>query len=77
MNVFIWECLDGLTSSYHSEGGLVIVDVNLESALAAAKFHGIPAAENAQKMPRPDRIYPLANDDEMPSVIVFPNAGCC
>jgi len=71
MNVYIWDNIDGLTSNYHSDGGLVIVASTIEAAQVQATAEGLPT------LPNPTRVLKCASKKEDPQVFVFPNAGCC
>lgn len=83
MNVYVWEYIDGLTGSYHSSGGAVVVAVSEEAAWAALVAEATkPAYEGDEpdhKPVRPEKPSAVLVTDAgaVPMVFVFPNAGCC
>jgi hypothetical protein len=70
--VFIWEYLENVTRSYHSEGGLVVLAESLERAIELAQENGVVFSEEELT---PDVI--LSSDSEGEYVHIFPDAGCC
>ena len=74
MKMFIWERIEEATESWHPEAGLVVVAVSLD----AAKFL-IANNENLKpniEIPEPSKVYELVGEHE-PSVLIFPDSGCC
>ena len=74
MKVFIWETIQELTDSYHSDGGLVVIAESVDVALAEAMKLGVVFSKEEEQIP--DKVYELAGDAK-PDVFIFPNAGCC
>lgn len=87
--LFLWDRLDYVTTNWHSEGGLVVVAADEESAkrqIAAAqeklgRSYTLDEGEPTPEMVSAEdwksvRIFELVNDPE-DSLIVFPDAGCC
>ena len=74
MKLFIWKDLDGLTFQWHDGGSLLVVAVSLEAAkLLVANDESIP---DGLELPEPATVYELAGEIA-PSVVVFPDKGCC
>lgn len=70
MKLFVFNCLSGLTNSYHSEGGLIVV----AKSLAGAKKIN-PNIGDA----KPDKVFELDEKHEKDAGYeeIFPDAGCC
>jgi hypothetical protein len=74
MKLFIWKDIEGLTMHWHDGGSLLVVAVSLEAAkFLVANDESIP---DALELPEPATVYELAGD-YLPSVVVFPDQGCC
>lgn len=73
MHLYIWQYVDGVSSSYHSGGGLAVIAKSLEQArdFILDKLPGC----GAQTI-EPDACLELRQDHE-PDLWVFPDAGCC
>lgn len=74
MKVFIFESINQVTSSWHPEGGLVIVAQSKERAkemISASKDISVTESE-WEKVVVIETKY---NEEER--IIVFPDAGCC
>ena len=72
MKVFVWECVDQCSGSYHSDGGVVVFAESEQRAreLANAKEGCAIKPEEA-----PDDVRDVADGGER--VYIMPNAGCC
>lgn len=72
MKVFIWNSLDHVSYSYHSNGGLVVVAQSLERAkeLCAEK-------DAAVSIDQDPSLALDVTEDAVEAVFVFPDAGCC
>lgn len=68
MTIFVWKRLEGVTDSYHHEGGVLVVARDY----ARAK-------ELVGTTVEPDFSWPVADYDAgaEEQKIVFPDAGCC
>lgn len=74
MKVFIWEYVEQLTNSYHSDGGLVVIADNEQDARIIAMEHGVVfKGDEKVKTYKLDNMH-LGMENE---VFIFPNAGCC
>ena len=69
MKLFIWMRINGVTASYHNEGGLAILADTIDSARSMIE------CSDAKKKD-PDIIYEVVGKND-PIVLVFPDAGCC
>lgn len=72
MNVYIWNCVEKCSSSYHSDGGVVVFADNLEEARGLANKQpgcSIRIDEN------PDEVRSCTDGEKR--VFIMPNAGCC
>ena len=74
MKAFIWNRVEGATDNWHSEGGLFVVAPDLEEARALLKSK-VPLKCGAFGE-SPDHVLDLVGE-EIPRVVVFPDAGCC
>lgn len=81
MYVFIWKRLSGLTSNYHSSGGLVVIASDLDAAIKLCRedkeipqdcelFGDDPLVPTA-------RLQLTRSAGFQPKVYVFEDAGCC
>jgi hypothetical protein len=82
MNLYVFERVDHVTENWHHEGGVLVVAVSQEDALrqlneARREAYSYLAKPLDDISPTPDRVYPLAPGDWQPSLLVFPDAGCC
>lgn len=93
MNIYIWQSVDELTTSYHSDGGCVVVAPSLDRArelLTEPYCDGIMhdthsdreqchlVARDKCEALRTEPDYIYPTSDEAEAtVIVFPNTGCC
>lgn len=75
MKCFVWERIDEITDAYHDAGGLLIIAESLDNAkdLWAAERVRVGHAKR-ESLPTPDHEWPV---EAAPTVIVFPDAGCC
>lgn len=71
MKVFVWSDIEECTSSYHSEGGVVVFAKDEARARKLAKEHGC-LIKDAEK---PDAIREVVGGEE--DIYIMPNAGCC
>jgi hypothetical protein len=71
MKVFIWETLDKVSNSWHTDGGLLVVAEDAKEAYALASKDPSIVIDK-----EPDIILELAGE-ATPQVMVFPNTGCC
>lgn len=71
MKVFIWERIDHASSSWHTEGGLVVVAETEQRARELASKKGAFPTEDE----KPDLV--ILTDHDAEAVFVFPDAGCC
>ena len=85
MNVYIWKHTAGVTTNWHSGGGLLIVAASLDRARALwVERNDAPNIADWERLsdpslavkPDPDHSLPTA-PDASELVIVFPDAGCC
>ena len=74
MFVFIFESIDNLTDSYHSDGGLVVIAPDVATARALAEARGVSFTEQEIASVKS---YQLASREEETRVFIFPDAGCC
>ena len=77
MNIYIWELIgQGLTSNYHSGGGVAVVAPTRERAdeLLRESARGDDPLDG--ELDPVDAIYELDGDYEE-KVFIFPDAGCC
>lgn len=75
MKIFIFEEVERVSGRYHSEGGLVIIAKDLQSAIDLAqedKYKKLQSHEIEKVVS-----YDLLDDDVDPRLWVFPNSGCC
>ena len=76
--IFIFSSVDYVTHSYHSSGGVVIIAPTEEAARGltdARKLEGLRIAEDEWEQAD---VYSIIVPEEMkPSLLVFPDAGCC
>lgn len=73
MKMFIWENVDELTGSWHSDGGLVMTAETLEKARDMIKAQ-LPQGCGALSQ-EPDHVIEVPEGTQI--MVVFPNAGCC
>lgn len=71
MKVFIWEQIENATSSYHPEGGVVVIAATVERAKELATARGA----NFMDTELPDLV--VETTCEVERAFIFPNAGCC
>ena len=72
--IYIWECIENVSSRYHPEGGLAVVAEDQDAARAM-----IAATKNIEVTEREwERVIvlPIAGEIEH-RIISFPDAGCC
>lgn len=83
MKIFIFEQVRNLTNEYHKDGGLIIIEEDLESALNLAESYEDPASYRTRLNPiklSPEEIknvitYEVSANE--PKLFIFPNSGCC
>ncbi len=71
MKVFVWESVEEVTNSYHSDGGIVVFAETLERAKALALLEGAKIRDDEE----PDDVREVQGGEE--KVYIMPNAGCC
>lgn len=83
MNVYVWDDLNNMSSSYHSDGGVVVIADNIDAAYALLRTKGegtygcLPVPEDSGIFGKaPTAIYPIIGQSD-PRIFSFPNAGCC
>lgn len=73
MMCYVWEDESKVTTSWHDEGGLLVIAESLFEArgmIAHKCPEGCSALEN-------DPDFTFSTDHTSPVLIVFPNTGCC
>ena len=77
MHIYIWNDVENLTTSYHSDGGLNIIASSLERAREMWKER-YPTLNCDCLSTEPDYELNLHNEESYEEVIIrSPNAGCC
>lgn len=76
MRIFIWERVEHATTSYHPEGGIAVVARSLEEARGRLREGHVPEKCEAFSV-NPDYEYRLDGEGIDPTVILFPDSGCC
>jgi len=84
VKAFVFPRIDTLTSSYHSEGGLLIIaEDRADAERQIAAHNDAPSSwyDKPNLHPTDDEwdsavVYELAGDAE-PRIFLFPDAGCC
>ena len=83
MNIYIWERLTNITSSYHSEAGVVVAAKSETRArkmvLEYSTSHAREDYEDAEilsTVPEPDAVYTVLGKAEE-KLFVFSDSGCC
>lgn len=71
MKVYVWMDIDHVSDRYHPEGSVVVVASSEEEALALVKQKVGPPMLGGEP------VGPIELDLSVPSVWVFPDAGCC
>lgn len=75
---FIWEYVDGLTGNYHDGGGAIVFAPDLDCARSALRAFEDVKDDCEAFTKDPTHVIDVSMPDRaMPSVIVFPDAGCC
>lgn len=90
MNVYIWENTAPVSDSWHNNGGLLVIADSLDEArilagdhigkfLSQRKLEELVTAEwlTAEADHVLESVPQLSFNEEVPKVIVFPDAGCC
>lgn len=72
MKVFIWEDVAQVSHAYHPKGGLVVIASTEEMARQLANEQNGVSLSPEEK----PTVYELFAE-YMPTVFIFPNAGCC
>ena len=72
MNIYIWEYLDKVSNSYHSDGGVVVFADTEEEARKMANYED-GCVITLDKNPS----HTVKCEDVKKQVLIFPNAGCC
>lgn len=79
--IYIFEMSEGLTNSYHSGGGLVVIAENIETAHNLIKNHKTEDCYRPTinlNNPISDPIFTIElKEDIQNKVFLFPDAGCC
>jgi hypothetical protein len=70
MKIYIWQRVNGVSTSYHDDGGFVAVAESLEAAREMS-LDGCAARTSP-----PDAEYELTDRVDA-TWFVFPDAGCC
>jgi len=75
LKVFVFQGVEKLTDSYHSNGGLVVIanDETEVNQLIASDEHIRLDDSNWKHV----TTYELAGNEIQPTYYVFPDAGCC
>jgi len=74
MKVFVWERVQHASSSYHSEGGVVVFAETEERARELANAQtGWGTEISADELP--DEVREVVGGEE--KVFIMPDAGCC
>mgnify|MGYP007083488588 CR=1 FL=1 len=78
MKVYVWENVGGLTSSWHSGGGAVVVAETEDEALAMLR-EAAQGEEGLQFYQDSDEVPMILGEIEgaQKRVLIFPDAGCC
>lgn len=71
MKLFIWEYLEEVSCNYHTEGGLVVVEDDLKSAVELAEKNEYVTIGDIE----PDHVYDVGIAEA--KVLIFQDAGCC
>jgi hypothetical protein len=75
MRAYVWTSADPVTDNWHSDGGLLIVAESLAKARAAWSEHVDGRLDSeAAVSEKPDHSWPI---EAPPTVLVFPDSGCC
>ena len=77
MNIYLWVNAPAITDNYHEEGSVLAVaatEADARAAIAAAappetKYWTLDLGDDL-------KVWPTTPDAE-PTVLVFPDAGCC
>lgn len=87
MKAFLWQDVDGITDSYHSDGSVLVIAAGIKAARKAWVTYVEECNANLSKWVdpispgsldgEPDRSWPLAPTVDTSDVLVFPNSGCC
>lgn len=72
MKIFVWERVSECTTSYHSEGGVVVVAEHLEEAKNMAKEVDCIIGDDEH----PSLTLDVSEESEK-RVLIMPDAGCC
>ena len=72
MKVYVWGWVETVTSSYHSEGGVVVFAATEQRARELA--NAVDGCQIEDDEP-PDDVRDVAGGEE--KVYIMPNAGCC
>lgn len=75
MKVFILERVEKLTYNYHSEGGLVVIAKDLESAKVLVSSDEDIQSTNEEWSSA--KVYDLKDENAVATYYIFPDAGCC
>lgn len=73
MNIYVWKRIEKATSSYHTEGGLLVVAENEERAREIANMYEDVEVLQTEIV---SAVFPTTHK-VLEQVIVFPDAGCC
>lgn len=77
MNIYIWEELEGLSHSYHDDGGAVVIAASWDDAVDSLHA-ATPYLKDTEALKSGWISFPLAEESVCDGlVIIFPNAGCC
>lgn len=83
MKTYVWEYVSGITTNWHSGGGiLIITDIDPQDEWKEYRHNTIASGESwndnesiVKELPEPDFSYDCAADFK--GIWVFPDAGCC
>ena len=72
MKVFIWQRVYKCSNNYHSEGGVVVIAEDVDTAIGIANMEEGCEIEHGTE---PD--YEVETTSTERKVFIFPDAGCC
>ena len=82
--MYIWQRLEGLTNSYHSDGGAVAIASTEEGAQALIRdfpvydfFGKVTDRTWPVEFPEPSAVFPVEWTEGQRRVWIFPDVGCC
>jgi hypothetical protein len=76
VKAFVWDYIDCVTENYHAGGGVLVIAESLDKAVAMIPRTNGDGDREPKPLGPPTAVYELAEDCN-PSLLVFPDAGCC